>query len=84
MQRTAKEKGTTSSKGSSGRKLFSKFTSPEQSYAVHCVKDKQHQKPQTPQTYGKRFRPPRSSIGHNRIFRKQVSQYGLPVYLRMT
>jgi hypothetical protein len=40
-------------KGSSGRTLFSKFTSPEQSYAAALRQDTQHQQPQAPQTDGK-------------------------------
>jgi hypothetical protein len=37
-------------KGPSGRKFFSKFTSPQQSYAAALCQDKQHQQPQTTQT----------------------------------
>jgi hypothetical protein len=37
-------------KGPSGRAFFSKFTSPQQSYAAALRQDKQHQIPQTTQT----------------------------------
>jgi hypothetical protein len=38
--------------------FLSKFTSPEQSYAATLRQEKQHQQPQAPQIYGKRFRNP--------------------------
>jgi hypothetical protein len=45
-------------KGSSGRTFFSKFTSPEQSYAAALRQDTQHQQLQAPQTDGKCSRHP--------------------------
>jgi hypothetical protein len=55
--RTAKEKSRMSSEGISGRTLFSKFTSPEQSYAAALRQDTQHQQPQATQTDNK-------TVGH--------------------
>jgi hypothetical protein len=45
-------------KGSSRRKFFSKFTSPEQSFAAALRQDAQHQQPQAQQTYGKSLQLP--------------------------
>jgi hypothetical protein len=44
-------------KGSSGRTFFSKFTSPEQSYAT-ALSGHSHQQPQAPQRGGKSVRHP--------------------------
>jgi hypothetical protein len=71
-------------RGSTGRTFFSMFTLPEQSFAAALCQDTQYQEPQTSQTDGKSFRPPSSSSGHNRISRKQGSQYRLPVRLTVT
>jgi hypothetical protein len=71
-------------KGSSGRTFFSKFASPERSYAAALRQDMQHQQPQAPQIYGKSWRTPCSSICHIRKFREEVCQYRLPVRLKMT
>jgi hypothetical protein len=65
------------------RMFFSKFTSPEESFGAALRQGTQHQQPQAPQTDGKGFRPPCSSSGHKRKFRKQVCQYRLPVRLIM-
>jgi hypothetical protein len=45
-------------KGSSGKTLFSKFTSPEQTDAAALRQDVQHQQPQARQTDVKNLRPP--------------------------
>jgi hypothetical protein len=68
----------------SGRKFFSKFTSPEQSYAAALHQDTQHQQPHTPQTEGKTFGTPCSNIYCNRNFQKQDCQYKVPVRLAVT
>jgi hypothetical protein len=51
LQRT----GQWAQKGSSGKTLFSKFSSPEQPYAAAVRQETQHQQPQAPQTDGKSF-----------------------------
>jgi hypothetical protein len=56
-------------KGSSGR-MFSKFTSQQQSNTAALCQDTQHQKPKAPKTYGKACGPPCNRICHNRKFRK--------------
>jgi hypothetical protein len=68
-------------KGPSGRTFFSKFTSPEQFYTAALLQDTQHQQPQAPQTYGKAWRHPCSSMCDNREFREQLCQYRPPVRL---
>jgi hypothetical protein len=65
------------SKGSSGRKFFSTFTSPEQSYATALRQDSQQWQTHAPQTYAP---PPCSSSCQNRRLRP----YTLPVGLTMT
>jgi hypothetical protein len=47
LQRSRAQRAT---KGPSGRTFFSKFTSPQQTYAAALRQDKQHQLPQTTQT----------------------------------
>jgi hypothetical protein len=42
----------------SGRKFFSRFTSPEQSYAAELRQDNQNQQPKAPQTEEKNVRDP--------------------------
>jgi hypothetical protein len=50
---TSKGRAQRAPKESLGRTFFSKFTSPEQSYAAALRQDSQHQRPQAPQTDGK-------------------------------
>jgi hypothetical protein len=72
-------------KGSSGRTFFSRFTSPELSYADALPQDTKHQQPQELKTQmGKVFCTPCSSICHNRKFREQVCQHRLLVRLKLT
>jgi hypothetical protein len=57
-------------KGTSGRTFFSKFTSPEQSYADALRKDTQHQQLKAPQTEGKSVRHPVQQHLPQREFQK--------------
>jgi hypothetical protein len=65
-------------KGSSGRKFFSKFTSPEQFYAATLSQDNQNQQPKAMQTERKVSDIPCCSICHSRNSSKEVCQYRLP------
>jgi hypothetical protein len=71
-------------KGFSGRTFFSKFTSPQQSYAAALCQDTHHQEPQVPQTYGKSFQTPVQQHLPQQKIQKTGASVQAPSQLTMT
>jgi hypothetical protein len=75
-RRTTKQK---SKESSQGRTFFSKFTSPEQSYAAALRQDKQHPQPKAPQTDGKSVRHPLQQYLSQQGFQKPGLSVQAPI-----